>query len=80
MDNCILNITSLNLSLNLNQEVYLSTFVLAKHSQLEEWKLNSNPKIMVTWKFRMLSMDWDAFDGIRTKKSAPPGPDAGKTA
>ena len=40
-DNCIFNFTSLNLSLtlNLSLEVYSSTCVLAKHSALEEWKL-----------------------------------------
>ena len=30
---------------------------------------NSNLKIRATWKVRMLSMDWDAFDVIRKKNS-----------
>ena len=71
MDNCIFNFTSLNLSLtlNLSLEVYSSTCVLAKHSALEAWKLQQQPENQVTWKFGMLSMNWDAFDGIRKKNS-----------
>ena len=45
-DNCIFDFTSLNLSLtvNLSLEVYSSASVLAKHSALEEWKLQQQPE------------------------------------
>ena len=59
------NFTSLNLSLTLKvirQLAFLPTIQYSKNGNC-----NSNLKISVTWKFRMLSMKWDAFDGIRKK-------------
>ena len=41
-------------------------------AKIHFWKngiSNSNLEIKVTWTFGMLSMNWDAFDGIRKKNS-----------
>jgi len=50
--------------------VYSSACVLAGHSVLREWRLQQQPEGRGRVKLGMLSMDWDAFDGIRKKNFA----------
>ena len=61
------NSISQNLSLNLpSLGDYFSNCILAIHC-LKNGSCNSNLEVRVTCKFRMLSMNWDDFDGLQKK-------------